>query len=142
MYLIASSIWYISWLILWYFLNKNYNFYLKQYNNTFIKYILVYLTNLIVSLLILKLLVENFSINVYSSNFLILIYSTVANYLWIKYFAFKNKALLSIGIAWNSWSWKTILTNLLTEIIWDKTVSLLNWDSSHNWDRNNDNWNN
>ena len=142
LYIVASSIWYMSWLILWYFLNKNYNFYLKEYHNTFIKYILIYSINLIISLIILSLLVEIYFINVYLSNFLILIYSTIANYLWIKYFVFKNKALLSIAIAWNSWCWKTVLTKLLVEIIWEKNISVLNWDSSHNWERLDKNWEN
>ena len=87
-YILSSSIWYISGLIFWYYINKNYNFNIHN-KNSFIKYILIYFTNLILSLFILYILVEYININIYISNFLILIYTTISNYIWLKFYVFK-----------------------------------------------------
>ena len=137
---LSSWIGYILWLLLWYLLNKNYNFYLKKHHNTLIKYFFLYLINLWISLLFLNMLVWNFFINVYIANFLILIYTTLSNYIWLKYYVFKNKALLSIWISWDSWSWKTTLANLFAEILWENNCSMLNWDSCHKWERDHKIW--
>lgn len=138
-YIVSSSFWYISWLVLWYFLNKNYNFYLRNYKHTFYKYILVYSINLWFSQIILYCLVNELNISVYLWNFLIIIYTTFSNYIWLKYYVFRNKPLLTISICWNSGTWKSTLAKFFSEIIWENNLSILVWDSSHKWWRNNPN---
>ena len=89
-YLISSWTWYIIWLLLWYILNSIYNFKKKINRVMLIRYFIVYFINLIIQIGLLYIIVEYLWINVYIGNFLVLIYTTIWNYLWIKYFTFRN----------------------------------------------------
>ncbi|NDK07631.1 hypothetical protein EOM39_00115 [Candidatus Gracilibacteria bacterium] len=138
-YIVSSSFGYISGLVLGYFLNKNYNFYLRNYKHTFYKYILVYSINLGFSQIILYCLVNELNISVYLGNFLIIIYTTFSNYIGLKYYVFRNKPLLTISICGNSGTGKSTLAKFFSEIIGENNLSILVGDSSHKWGRNNPN---
>lgn len=90
-YLISSAIGYMSGLVLGYSLNKNWTFEYKNENmKTKLQYLIVYLTNLVISLLILKILETKFGINPMIGNVLVICYTTVANYIGIKIFVFSG----------------------------------------------------
>lgn len=91
-YLISSLVWYISWLIFWYFLNK-----FRTYNNNekhsikiIINYITVYIFWLALNLFILKISVDYLQIMPEIWNLIAIWFSTISNYLWTKFLVFNQ----------------------------------------------------
>lgn len=90
-YLTASAFGYMSGLVLGYSLNKNWTFEYKNENiKTKLKYLIVYLTNLALSLFILKVLEVKLGINPMIGNVLVICYTTIANFIGIKIFVFSG----------------------------------------------------
>lgn len=90
-YLLSSGIGYIFGLILGYSLNKNWTFeYKNESIKTRLKYLVVYGVNLLLSLLILKGLKTNLGLNPIIGNFIVICYTTIANFVGIKIFVFNE----------------------------------------------------
>lgn len=88
--LFASASGYVCGLVIGYFLNKNYSFDTKSSSHKlFYSYLFVYLLNLVISLAILKILIS-FSLNIYIANFLVICYTTMANFIGLKLKVFKS----------------------------------------------------
>ncbi len=90
-YLLSSGLGYIFGLVLGYSLNKNWTFeYKNESIKTKLRYVVVYGVNLLLSLLILKGLKTNIGLNPIIGNFIVICYTTIANFMGIKIFVFNE----------------------------------------------------
>ncbi len=90
-YLLSSGLGYIFGLVLGYSLNKNWTFeYKNESIKTKLRYVVVYGVNLLLSLLILKGLKTSIGLNPIIGNFIVICYTTIANFMGIKIFVFNE----------------------------------------------------
>tara|TARA_A100001015_G_scaffold292449_1_gene367803 strand:- start:714 stop:1130 length:417 start_codon:yes stop_codon:yes gene_type:complete len=90
-YLLSSVIGYVSGLIFGYFLNKLWTFNVKKNSILLaVKYVLIYMVSLGLSMLLLYVLVEYAKINPLLSNVFVIMVSTFTNFFGVKLFVFKK----------------------------------------------------
>ena len=92
-YIFASAIGYVSGVFFGFKLNANWTFKVSNENQNkivFIKYFAIYIINLLISLALLRYLVEIIKIIPEFSNILCIIFTTISNYILVKYFVFKK----------------------------------------------------
>lgn len=91
-YLFSSAIGYISGVSLGYYMNKLWTFNVK-YDSLLlkVKYLAVYLINMLIGLGLLKMLKEIIHIDPRFGNILSIGYTTVANFIGIKFLVFKKE---------------------------------------------------
>ena len=90
-YLVSSALGFFSGVIAGYFFNRKWTF--KHSNSSWallVKYNMVYLFSLILSLLILKIAVARFGISPELGNIFAIVITTCTNFLGLKYFVFKK----------------------------------------------------
>ncbi len=91
-YISASALGYISGLILGYLLNKSWTY---QYSGTkqsqiIYKYLTVYIGSLLLGLIVLKILVNNYGFDANLANILVIGLSTITNFSGTKFWVFKQ----------------------------------------------------
>lgn len=92
-YVFASATGYICGIFFGFKLNANWTFKFNQNSgdiSIFTKYFAVYLFNLVISLILLSYLVEIIKVIPEISNILCIIFTTISNYLLIKFIVFKK----------------------------------------------------
>lgn len=89
-YIISSVIGYLSGVFFGFYFNKNWSFNFRDKSPfVFIKYLSAYLFSLLVSVALLKVLVDYYTLDARISNALVIGVTTVLNYLAVKFVVFR-----------------------------------------------------
>jgi len=98
-YIVASASGYISGLILGYYVNKFWTYSVDRDSGEkyMFKYLAVYLTSLVGSSLLLKLLVDILSINPLLANIFAIGLSTITNFVGTNFLVFKHKITTEVS---------------------------------------------
>lgn len=95
-YILASTIGYLSGLVVGYVLNRNWTFStskaISKQHHEIARYLLLNATSLVLSLLCLHLLVDWLSLPAWFSNILAIAVSTTTNFLGLKFVVFKSQS--------------------------------------------------
>lgn len=90
-YILASAIGFLSGVIAGYSLNKSWTFEITtNQDRYFYKYLVVYFTSLLLSVMILKVLVSGFLLSPELANIITIGVTTCTNFLGVKYLVFKS----------------------------------------------------
>lgn len=89
-YIISSVLGYLSGVFFGFYFNKNWSFTFRSKSPlVFIKYMSAYLFSLLVSVILLKVLVDYYMLDARISNALVIGVTTVLNYLAVKFIVFR-----------------------------------------------------
>jgi putative flippase GtrA len=90
-YIIASALGYIFGLIFGYLLNRNWTYqHRDKHSQTIYKYLTVYIGSLLLGLIALKILVNNYGFDANLANILVIGLSTITNFSGTKFWVFKQ----------------------------------------------------
>jgi len=90
-FLIASTIGYSVGLVFGYYFNKSWTFKLEQDSNLIkFKYFLIYMISLLSGLALLNTLVVKLSILIEIANVMVIVYTTLSNFIGTKFLVFKK----------------------------------------------------
>ena len=90
-YLASSAIGYLSGVLFGFYFNKSWSFTIRhELRFALPKYLVVYLFSLVVSVGLLKIMVDYFLFGKYASNLVAITVTTVLNFVGIKFYAFNK----------------------------------------------------